>query len=152
MYVRCLRHGIPVWHHIDQSTTATSRHRRDMIYQTDVQKRGYVKQITKKNFHTKGHPALERNQGPGYNTLLLRLIADLYSAYPHRQLLAFTHSLVALPNSFPNACLPSRNAICTIFMMVFGMARPGANPKPTALEANKLTFNMFKSIQTQGLI
>ena len=30
-HVLCLRHGIPVWQHIDQSsTTATSRHRRDM--------------------------------------------------------------------------------------------------------------------------
>ena len=28
--VLCLRHGIPVWQHIGQSTTATSRHRRDM--------------------------------------------------------------------------------------------------------------------------
>ena len=28
--VLCLRHGIPVWQHIGQSTTATSRHRRYM--------------------------------------------------------------------------------------------------------------------------
>ena len=28
--VLCLRHGISVWQHIGQSTTATSRHRRDM--------------------------------------------------------------------------------------------------------------------------
>ena len=28
--VLCLRHGIYVWKHIGQSTTATSRHRRDM--------------------------------------------------------------------------------------------------------------------------
>ena len=28
--VMCLRHGISVWQHIGQSTTATSRHRRDM--------------------------------------------------------------------------------------------------------------------------
>ena len=26
----CIRHGILVWHHIGQSITATSRHRRDM--------------------------------------------------------------------------------------------------------------------------
>ena len=33
----------------------------------------------------KDHVALDRNQGPGYNTLLLRLIpGDLYSACPHR--------------------------------------------------------------------
>ena len=29
--VLCLRHGIPVWQHIGQSTTAISRHRDDMI-------------------------------------------------------------------------------------------------------------------------
>ena len=28
-HVLCLRHGIPVWQHIGQSTTATSRHSRD---------------------------------------------------------------------------------------------------------------------------
>ena len=28
--VLCLRHGIPVWQHIGQRTTVTSRHRRDM--------------------------------------------------------------------------------------------------------------------------
>ena len=33
----CLRHGISVWQHIGQSTTATSRHRRDMT--SDVSKR-----------------------------------------------------------------------------------------------------------------
>ena len=35
--VLCLRHGISVWQHIGQSTTATSRHRRDMTW--DVSKR-----------------------------------------------------------------------------------------------------------------
>ena len=29
-HVLCLQHDIPVWQHIGQSTTATSRHRRDM--------------------------------------------------------------------------------------------------------------------------
>ena len=33
-----------------------------------------------------GHVALDRKPGPGYNTLLLRLIpGDLLSACPHRQ-------------------------------------------------------------------
>ena len=36
-HVLCLRHGIPVWQHIGQSTTVTSRHRRDMT--SDVSKR-----------------------------------------------------------------------------------------------------------------
>ena len=35
--VLCLQHGISVWQHIGQSTTATSRHRRDMT--SDVSKR-----------------------------------------------------------------------------------------------------------------
>ena len=34
-HVLCLRHGIPVWQHIGQSTTATSRHLRNM-FQSDV--------------------------------------------------------------------------------------------------------------------
>ena len=34
----------------------------------------------------KGHAALDRNPGPGYNGLLLRLIpGDLFSACTHRQ-------------------------------------------------------------------
>ena len=36
-HVQCLRHGISVWQHIGQSTTATSRYRRDMT--SDVSKR-----------------------------------------------------------------------------------------------------------------
>ena len=36
-HVLCLRHCIPVWHHIGQSITATSKHRRDMT--SDVSKR-----------------------------------------------------------------------------------------------------------------
>ena len=35
-------------------------------------------------FGSEGHVALDRNPGPGYNTLLLRLIpGDLLSACPH---------------------------------------------------------------------
>ena len=51
--------------------------------------------------------ALDRNQGPGHNTLLLRLIpGDLLSACPQRQfhtLLSLLDSQAALPNSNPNA-------------------------------------------------
>ena len=44
-------------------------------------------------FAIDGHEAIDRNPGPGYNTLLLRLItADLYGACPHRQF----HSLPSL--------------------------------------------------------
>ena len=58
-------------------------------------------------FGSKGHVALDRNPGPGYNTLLLRLTPrDLSSAFPHRQFHTLPGLLVsraALPNSNPNA-------------------------------------------------
>ena len=79
-----------------------------------------------------GHAALNRNPGPEYNTLLLRLIAgDLLSACPHslfHTLPSFLDSRVALSNSFPDACVPSRGAVCAIFMVVFGITRPGHEP------------------------
>ena len=36
--MHCLQHGIPVWQHIGQSTTATNRHCRDMthIFASDI--------------------------------------------------------------------------------------------------------------------
>ena len=34
--VLCLRHGIPVWQNMDQSTTDTRRHRRDMASDVKV--------------------------------------------------------------------------------------------------------------------
>ena len=72
---------------------------------------------------TKGHVALDRNPWPGYNTLLLRLIpGDLYRACPHRQfhtLPSLLHSRAALSNSYPNACLPSREAVCNLFLQWF---------------------------------
>ena len=57
-------------------------------------------------FSSEGHVALDRNPGPGYNTLLLRLIPDLLSACPHRQfhtLPGLLDSLAGLPNSYPSA-------------------------------------------------
>ena len=54
-----------------------------------------------------GHVALDRNPGPGYNTLLLRLIPeDLLSACPHRQfhtLPGLLDSQAALSISYPSA-------------------------------------------------
>ena len=68
---------------------------------------------------------LDRNPGPGYNTLLLRLIpGDLLSACHHRQF----HTLPGLPNSYPNACVQCREAVYTIIIMVFGMTRTGREP------------------------
>ena len=61
-------------------------------------------------FGSEGHVALDRNPGTGYDTLLLRMIqGDLLSAFPHRQfhtLPGLLDSWAALPNSYPNACMP----------------------------------------------
>ena len=80
-------------------------------------------------FGSEDHVELDTNPGPGYNTPLLPLIpGDLLSAWPHRQfhtLPALLYSRAALSNSYPNACVTSREAVCTVFMMVFGMTQPG---------------------------
>ena len=59
------------------------------------------------HFGSEGHVARDRNPGPGYDTLLLRLIpGDLLSACSHRQFHALPgllDSRAALPNSYPNA-------------------------------------------------
>ena len=76
-----------------------------------------------------GHVALDRNAGPGYNTLFLRLIrGDLNSACPHKQfytLPGLLHSQIALPNTYPKACMPSKEAVGTILMMAFFVTRLG---------------------------
>ena len=55
-------------------------------------------------FGSEGHVALDRNPGPGYDTLLLRLIpGDLLSVCPHKQfhtLPGLLDSRVALSNSY----------------------------------------------------
>ena len=72
-------------------------------------------------FNVEGHVALDRNPGPWYDTLLLRLIpGDLLSACPHRQFHTLPRILdrwAALSNFYPNAYLPSSEAI---YIMVFG--------------------------------
>ena len=58
-------------------------------------------------FSIEGHVALDRNPGPGYNILLLRMIPG---ACPYRKfhtLLGLLDSRAALSNSYPN-CVPSR--------------------------------------------
>ena len=83
-------------------------------------------------FDTKGHVAIDRNPGPGYNTLFLRLVPGyFYSACPHRQFYTLPGLLVsqaALSNSYLITCVPCREAVCTICMMVFGMTRQGCEP------------------------
>ena len=74
------------------------------------------------------HVALDtRNPGPEYNTTILRLIlGDLYSAYSHRQFYTQPdlYTVGLHYQTITNSVL-SRDAVCTIFMMVFGMTRPG---------------------------
>ena len=78
--------------------------------------------------------ALDRKLRPGYNNLLLRLIpVDLYSACLHIQFHTLPVLLdirVAMPNFYTNTI---------IFMMVFGIIRSGANPRPTAWEVHTPT-------------
>ena len=38
------------------------------------------------------------------------------------------HSHAALPNSYPNASVPFKEAVCTDFILVFGMTLSGVNP------------------------
>ena len=71
--------------------------------------------------------ALDRNFGPECNTLLLGLIP----ACPHRQFHTLPGLLdiwAAQSNSYPNTCMPSREAVCTIFMKVLGMTQTGCEP------------------------
>ena len=70
-------------------------------------------------FGNEDHVALDKNPGPGCDTLLLRLIpGDLFNTCPHRQF----HTLLGLLDS--RAALPNSNH----FMMVFGMTRQGREP------------------------
>ena len=66
----------------------------------------------------KSHVAIDKNQGPGHNPLLLRLIpGDLYSAGPCRQLHTLPgllDSQVALSNFVPNVCESCTEVICTL--------------------------------------
>ena len=79
-------------------------------------------------FSSKRHVALDRNRGPGYDTLLLRLIpGDLLSASPHRQfhtLPGLLDSRAALPNSNPNALRAMQGGNLYDFYDGLWMTRP----------------------------
>ena len=83
-------------------------------------------------FGIEGHVTLYRYLRQGYDTLLLwRIPGDLSSACPHRQsrtLLGLWHSRAALSTSYPYACMPSWQALCTIFMIIFGITQQGREP------------------------
>ena len=85
-------------------------------------------------FGMKGYVALDINLGLGYNTLIWWLILwDLLSGCPHKQFNTLPDLLdsgAALSHSYPNACMPCKEKICTNFIM---------NPRPTAWEADMWT-------------
>ena len=77
----------------------------------------------------KGH--VDRNLGTRYNTLLLRFFPDLLNVCPLRQfhtLPSLLESQAALINFYPNALVSSREAVCTICMIVYCMTQPGHEP------------------------
>ena len=78
-------------------------------------------------FGIEGHATLDRNIGLGYNTLLLWLTPGyLNSVCPHRQshtLPSLKHSLAALPNSSPNAWVPSREAVSKLLYALFKLSQ-----------------------------
>ena len=66
-----------------------------------------------------GHVALDINPGPGYDTLTID---------PRRQfhtLPSLLNGRAALSNSSINPYVPSKEAVCTICIMVYVMTRPG---------------------------
>ena len=78
-------------------------------------------------FGIKDHLELDINLGP--NTIPYS--CDLDSACPHRKfhtLPGLLRSRAVLPRSYPDACMPSREAVCTIFMKVFGLTQSGCEP------------------------
>ena len=67
------------------------------------------------------------------------------------------YSWAALPDSYPNAWVPSRETVCTIFMMVFGMTRLGCEPTTycmrwhanhlaTPMRSTSRTFKLFTNL------
>ena len=88
------------------------------------------------------------------------IIGDLLSACLHRQfhtLPGLLDSRAALSNSYPNACVPCREAVCTNFMMVFGMTWPGQEPTTYLVRgghanhlANPPQFSILSILRTDG--
>ena len=78
-------------------------------------------------FSIEDHVALDRNLASGYNNLLLQLIlGDLKGACPNKEfhtVPSLWHNQILLPNSYPKACMPSREAVCTTFTMIYGIFR-----------------------------
>ena len=85
----------------------------------------------------------DRNPGTGYNILLLRLIPGyLLSAFPY----TVPYRQAALSNSYPYACVPCREAVCTIFMMVFGMPLQGRELMTNRMRGTKKNRIHFMNI------
>ena len=57
-------------------------------------------------FGCEGHVALDRNPGPGYDTLLLGMIpGDLLSAFPHRQYVCMYVCMHACMHACMHVCM-----------------------------------------------
>ena len=85
---------------------------------------------------------IDKNSKTGiqYHTLTI----DLYSVCQHRQvhtLSGLLRSQEPLPNSNPNTWMPCREAVCTIFMMVFDHYDPAR--VQTATYPSKLCQRRF---------
>ena len=63
------------------------------------------------------------------------------------------HCMAAFSNSYPNACVPSRAAVCTIIMMVFGMTRPGYKPMTYRMRGGRtILVTSLKMLQSDWLL
>ena len=89
------------------------------------------------------------------------LLCTFPQTVPHTLIPCLLHSqLDALPNSYSNAYVPSRETVGTIFMMVFGMTRLRSEPAIYHMNGDTLTpfsdavspSNKIKHVQTNRSI
>ena len=79
-----------------------------------------------------GHATLDRNPEPGYNTLFYDSSKDNFIVHFTKlelhTLSGLFLSQARLPDNHSITCIQSREAVCTIFMVIFGMFRPEHEP------------------------
>ena len=103
----------------------------------------FLKRVTKCLIHysairLEGHVALDRNLGPGYDTLMIDPGGLLSPRRQFHTLPGLFDIRASLSNPFPKTLRTMQGASCTIFMMVFGITRPGGE-LTTYCEADTLT-------------
>ena len=98
-------------------------------------------------FGDESHVALDRNPGPGYHTLLLRLIpGDLLTARPHRQFHTLPDRLdsrAALPKSHPNALLAMQGGSLYHFYDGLWYGLIGRLPVAYRVKGDNLNYTMI---------